>query len=135
MTGQQAVGGVEMQAFDHAVADADRALALSVGGGEGSDDLTGPGDLFGLGGEGGVGGLDLGWMDQALAVEAEGAGLFRFGGEAVSVGDVVVDAVEDQKVVGACGGDGRSQILMFLNAKGGSFATGFAIATEIVHHD
>lgn len=75
MTGQQTVGGVEVKAFDHTVADPDRALARGVGGGEGGDDLAGAGDLFRGGREGGVGGVDLGGVDQALAVEAEGAAL------------------------------------------------------------
>ena len=42
MPGQQAVGGVEMQPFDHAVADANRALALGFGGGERSRDAIMP---------------------------------------------------------------------------------------------
>ena len=39
MPRQQAVGGVEVQALDHAVADPDGALALRIGVGEGVDDL------------------------------------------------------------------------------------------------
>ncbi len=49
----------------------------------------------GRGGERGVAGVDLGGVDQRLAVEAEVAALLALGEEPVLVLDVVVDAVED----------------------------------------
>ena len=48
-------------------------------------------------------------MDQRLAVETEELGLSSVGCESFDICDVVVDAVEDQKVVGARRGDGEGE--------------------------
>ena len=107
--GEDTFGFGKMQPLDHLAVDPDRAPAFGLRQAEGGDDGAGAGD-FGFGGsEGGVGGGDLGRVDQALAVEAVEAALGAFGGEALGVGEGVIDAVEGEQAVGAGGGYGGGQ--------------------------
>ena len=61
-----------MQPLHHPSIDLEHALVPGSGLGEGVHYHARPGDSFGIGREGPVGGLNLAGMDQRLAVKAEG---------------------------------------------------------------
>ena len=89
-----------MQPLDHAAIDLQDALVAIIRLCEGGDHPLGPGDRLRIGREGLIGGRDLARMDQRLAVEAHAPACRAFGGKALHIAEIGIDAVEDGQVVG-----------------------------------
>src|SRR5277367_6476955 len=92
-----------MQRLDETAVDADRPLAgacrLRIGG----DEVARPRDFRGRGAKGGIGRVDLGRVDQGLAVETEIPRLSAGRGKTLRIIEVEMNPVEDRPAMRAPG--------------------------------
>ena len=96
-----------MQELGHLAVDLEDALPGIGGVSEGLDDSLGLFDIMGAGGEDAVCLVQLGGVDQRLAIKAQVAALLALVAEAAFILDVVIDAVDGGEAIGAGGGDGE----------------------------
>src|SRR4029450_2233942 len=99
----------EVKPLHHAPLHDNHALLRVLRLPEGGDDLARPVDLFPRRREDVVAGRDLARVDQRLAVHTKRAAVFAFLAQAALVAEVVIDAVEDVKMISAGRDNGHGE--------------------------